>query len=209
MQDKIIKHTKPAIDKIRKFREYLVTFENKFESDIKELSDDFRNEYGSDLYMLALELDSDEYWNIEMYFKDIFRYSLILSINSFFEDLMNSLCKEIKLLKEVELKLDDLRGHGINRAKLYLVKVCGLEFPTDSHEWKEIKKLNDIRNFIAHTNGDISKAKDPKKIKYIISNTRDLSGHHRIKIEKEYLETILINIESFIGLLTDKSGRSN
>ncbi|HUX80237.1 MAG TPA: hypothetical protein VMW10_10920, partial [Alphaproteobacteria bacterium] len=74
---------------------------------------------------------------------------------------LNDLCRYLCNSKKLYLSLEDLRGDGTERAKLYLTKACLIDFPESSNEWNEILKLNKIRNCIVHAQGDILNAKSP------------------------------------------------
>jgi hypothetical protein len=49
--------------------------------------------------------------------------------------------------------VDEGKGHGIDSAKVYLAKVCKIEFPGNSPEWLEIKNCQELRNSIVHNHG--------------------------------------------------------
>jgi hypothetical protein len=98
--------------------------------------------------------------------------------------------------------LDEVKGDGIERAKLYIEKVCLIDFPKKSHTWQEIQKFNAIRNCVAHAEGNVEETKSPTKLKSIIKNTKeislDLSIQRFIRLESGYIPSIISCIEEFI-----------
>src|SRR5947208_3490271 len=54
-------------------------------------------------------------------------YAQLLIAYGYFEKLINDVCQEIKLERGISLSLKDLQGHGITRARNYLVKVAHIE----------------------------------------------------------------------------------
>jgi len=51
-----------------------------------------------------------------------------------------------------------MRGSGINRAILFLEKILGFSLP-DQKLYEELKILNEVRNCLAHSGGEITEKK--------------------------------------------------
>jgi hypothetical protein len=60
----------------------------------------------------------------------ITRQSIFISLIAFFENYLNSTCGMLKKYKETKLALSDISGSGIFRAKNYIEKVIGVDFPS-------------------------------------------------------------------------------
>lgn len=101
------------------------------------------------------EYFAEEHYIIESIFLKSFRYSMVVTIYSLLEITMNDLCHYLCHSKKLSLNLDEIKGGDIERAKLYLSKVCPIDFPGRSAEWNDIQKVNKIRNGIVHAEGDI------------------------------------------------------
>lgn len=90
--------------------------------------------------------------------------SQFLLVYSTFEHILNELCRLIQRRSGLERSFKDIGGHGINRAKNYLTKVAGIKSPfQDSTSWKRARLLAEIRNKIAHENGEIELTPNCKK----------------------------------------------
>ena len=105
------------------------------------------------------------------------------------------------------LKLEDVRGDGIERAKLYLSKVCLIDFPEQSNEWNMMQKLNSIRNCVVHAEGIVPNVKSPKKLKNIINNTDglELENEKYLKIECSYIASAIVHAKKLIDKVHEKA----
>ena len=100
----------------------------------------------------------------------------------------------------LSLELEELRGEGIERAKLYLAKLCSIKFPESNKEWNEIQKLNKIRNCIVHADGDIRNTRNTEKLINIIKSTGDVSlnNERSIRIGSTYIPSVIKVAEIFL-----------
>ena len=78
----------------------------------------------------------------------MYRKSTLVSVYSFLESSMNGLCKHLSARHDYPVKLEDLRGKGIVRAKDYLEKLAKVDFDALNGEWSHLMTLNKIRNCI-------------------------------------------------------------
>ena len=193
-------------------RNYVSEIERKFHNDMKSLRERFHEEINCDEVDPALSGEIAEYYSEENYIIEniyikTFRYSSLISIYSFLEISMHQLCRYLKRHKNIEIEIEDIKGDGINRPKIYISKACGISFPDTSNEWNEIIKLNKIRNCLVHCEGNISLANSPSKLKNIINDTVGLSlvREKEIIIDSCYLDKSITNIESFITTLYKNS----
>lgn len=102
-------------------------------------------------------------------------YAQFLIVYSTFEHVLHELCIIVKRRSDFELSFKDLEGMGITRARNYLVKVAGVQEPFQTAAWNRALLLADIRNAIAHRNGEID---------FQLNNPKSLSA--RLK-EEEHL----------------------
>lgn len=194
------------------FRDYIIELEGKFSQDLKKLEKKYENDIrreGADAEFENYLTDfyADEFYRIDRVFLRSFRYSAIVTIYSLLETSMNSLCNLLKQMKGLSVEVDELRGDGIERAKLYLSKICAIKFPDKSHEWSEIQKLNKIRNCIVHAEGDIWRVHSPKKLNNVVKSTKGLTLENKqyLVVEKQYLESAITWVEDFLQELHEIS----
>lgn len=195
--------------RIREFKDYVFKMESKFQTEIGDLNKSYNEQidkHGVDEDALNYigENYSEQLYNIEKVFLRTFRYSIVVSLYSFLESTMSSLCDALRREKRIDLEICDLRDQGINRNRLFLEKVCKIDFPGATNEWQEIKKFSRVRNCIVHAEGNIHRAKDKSKIKHIIErNSKHLSleNDEYIVVSHEYIEAALNWIEDFLRIL--------
>ena len=95
-----------------------------------------------------------------------------------------------------KLKYTDLSGKGIFRARLYLLKVEGVDFDQINNEWNQIIGFNLIRNNIVHESGKVAK---DKLIKFIDTNENlSVNNFDDVRIESAYIHELINIIEDFI-----------
>ncbi len=104
----------------------------------------------------------------------IFYYSLFNYKYNYFEYGLNDLVEKIGFVENFDLKLSDLRGEGLNRATLYMKKVCKLNMDPLKSIWDEITVYNKIRNLITHNNGLFINNDKYKCIQEFIKNNNDI-----------------------------------
>jgi hypothetical protein len=123
---------------------------------------------------------SDRYTFLVQY-PDILRSSLLISVYSFFENLLTKLCREIQVKMKLSVKYNSIAGKGIEKAKTYLTEVVGIDFPSNTMEWKQINDYKNIRNCFAHSEGVVKES--DSKIRRSVQN----------------LEAVAIMGDSFLG----------
>ncbi|WP_286796724.1 hypothetical protein [Psychrobacter sp. UBA6291] len=176
---------------LSKFREYYQAIENKFQSDKKSIED----MKDSSIYDDMNEFERD-YYNIELHHLDIHRKSCLVTLYSYLESFLNYFCEYLYELNGRKLKYTDLSGTGIFRARLYLLKVEGVDFDQINNRWNQIKGFNLIRNNIVHESGKVGK---DKLIKFIETNENlSINNFDDVRIESGYIHELIDIIESFI-----------
>jgi hypothetical protein len=138
------------------FVNYLETLEAALAAEMENASDGYYIDEAFGLH------ESDEFFSL-LY------SSFFVSLFSFLETQLNNECRGSQQgSPETKVSLNDIHGSGINRAKIYLVKVLNTSFQFD-HEpgWEQIQWYNKIRNCIVHNNGIIA---DKNLLKYIESH---------------------------------------
>ena len=99
------------------------------------------------------EFASDKFYKLEETFPRILRYSFFVHIYSLLEHTLLRIADDVRQSRKLGLSPGDLKDDGITRAKTYLKKVAGIQFPDSTSEWQDILALNSLRNVIVHSGG--------------------------------------------------------
>lgn len=73
-----------------------------------------------------------------------------------YESMLNKLCDVGSRRMSSNLSFKDFAGSGIERAKIFLTKVCSMTAPFASQSWNDARMLGEVRNLIAHSAGKFS-----------------------------------------------------
>ncbi|MFY0666109.1 MAG: hypothetical protein JXQ97_15905 [Natronospirillum sp.] len=125
--------------------------------------DEIVESYGWDLHVNQVKYPS------------IHRQSIILTIFSFLEHELNSLCDILSESVKSSVSLKDLNGHGVERALLFLRKIAAFDFSKISSEVSYIRGLNSVRNQIVHNGGTLPKD-DKHKTNVFVGSHMHLAG---------------------------------
>ncbi len=115
--------------------------------EVAALDDEQRDAYHDHMY--------DECVNVNEVLPRIQWNSEFLVVYSTFEHMLNELCRIVQRRSAFDLSFRDLGGLGIERAKNYLSKVAGVKTPFEKPSWQRARLLGEIRNAIAHRNGEV------------------------------------------------------
>lgn len=125
----------------------------------------------------------EEWWNVSEVFPHLHRSAVLLSVFAFFEHNLNVVCDSLAQEHDKLLRVSDLHGRGLKRAKIYLSKEIGIIFPSESESWRELSLLQKLRNVVAHRDGLLKE--DDKELKMYIEKSYyvsiDSTGHVRLK----------------------------
>jgi hypothetical protein len=118
------------------------------------------------------------------------------------ETSLDQICKNIQEAENYSLTLKDISGRGIQRASLYLRKVCKVNIPFDTKCWSELQDFNKIRNLFAHSDGIVEKANQDmisivEKYEGIYLSAFDDFGLSFLGITKDFTLYSLECIDSF------------
>ena len=141
----------------------------------------------------------DESWDLNSifceYFPSLQRRSALLTVCGFFEHELDKLCLLYQKEKKFKLSLSDLKDKGIDRSTAYLEKIAGINTHKDSNEWNHIKKIQKIRNLIAHQDGKLLDHQgNPVKAAFdYIKEMECLSGDTQVVLQKGFLKHVVGN----------------
>jgi len=91
----------------------------------------------------------------EYVFPRLLRSALLGGTFSLFEHSLHALCRDFSGRIQARVRVDDLRGSGIGRARLFLERVAGVPFPSPDPLWEDIDRVRLLRNCIAHGTGEL------------------------------------------------------
>lgn len=139
-------------------------------------------------------------------FANLMRQSFFVSLYAFLELWLLRECRiEGKRREDVKLSLSDLRGTGIEKGKVYLSKVLGLQFSFGtSSEWEKIKKYKLLRNCIVHRQGSLtglSNLEVNRSLEQFVKDEEGLSLHStgsQVVVKHEFCAEAMLVIHKFL-----------
>ena len=112
---------------------------------------------------IEAEFMAEDYSLVTDVFTKISLESFVIVLYSYIENGLNMYCKAARSYRNkqqqfeekepFELRYTHMKGKSIDRAKLYLKKVIGIDLKTGERPWGEITALRKIRNVIVHDRG--------------------------------------------------------
>ena len=209
--------------KFRKFEGWRIEYEmNFFRTYLNEIERALQEKYAKlkqEWEVSEKEEDSSEhqdyltecYDELQQHF-GIFYSSFVITIFSFIEHELNRICSIPPTKDKPKIVLRDIHGKGIKRAKTFMEKVCDFDLPKEDL-WKELEKINEIRNCLVHSGGELNDSnKDlinhiEKSGKIKIEENR-ITKIKRISITKNYCSFVIEIIEKYLLILIDKNVES-
>lgn len=163
-----------------------------------------------------VEFNSLEYYNIGGYYQAFYeieektikelrkqqRYAFMLTIYSYFEGKLKSLCTKIEKEFSFDQKLYNSKGENdLMKYYNYLKNVLQIETQNTDVFFDHINSQKNTKNKIAHQNGFLYK-NDTDKITIIDGLTiNELENEKNINIDANYLSCLSANIENFFKAL--------
>ncbi|WP_321415467.1 hypothetical protein [uncultured Desulfobacter sp.] len=202
--------SKHSIDiQIEYMERYNKELEAKFKKDLgntgeyysKEMSKVENNPEDAEVYAELCFSDKEAIYE----FIRNLRYSSLVNLFSFLESSLNNLCLTLRKEMKIVISPEDLRHQGVIRSQIYLKKVCSVDFPSDGNDWKQIEKLNKVRNLIVHEQGIIKNKKENpgKKTFNVVNNTDGLSikNDRQVIVEDNYFPKIIRNVKNLLDIV--------
>lgn len=126
-----------------------VTEVEALEARLARLAVQFPDEDEGELY----EYHAEDYVELADELPTLLRYAVLTAADAALEVYLNDTCETYAELKGVSVRVKDLKGGGIRRARSYLKKVSGIPFPDSSAAWTDVLRLHELRNSIVHADG--------------------------------------------------------
>lgn len=174
-------------------------FEKFVEKEAANLTDEDRDAF--------FDYFSDDAWRINDVFPALLSTSAFLLSYGMFEKSLNEICRSAKRKTDIDIFLKDLNGQGIERAKSFLSKICGVSAPFNTSEWREIVNLSRLRNVMAHTSGvlDLTNSNHKQVLAYCQGQPTINIKKHEVDLQfaeiELTLECVSIAVKSFRGFL--------
>jgi len=141
------------------------------------------------------------------HFTNILRKSFFVGLYTFLESRLMEICRSQKRADSSQ-PLSDIPGKGIYKAKTYLVKVLGINFPFDTNpEWKEIQDYyRRLRNCIVHNEGRLDEGmkskEDLEALRDYVARKQTLSlPGKEIILHRDFCKEALDTIRKFFDSL--------
>lgn len=158
--------------------------DDRFEAELASLTQEQRAEYDNDHF-------ADEIWLIETQLPRMQWYAQFLVVFGTAEAMLNKLCDFVQRRSQLSVAVKDMHGMGIERAALYLSKVVKVTSPFQAPAWQRAKLLAEIRNAIAHKDGELRAEKNNPKSLYM--RVQGIDGLVTSSMEGDDTATIIIN----------------
>ena len=138
-------------------------------------------------------LDGDS-WHLETLFSKDFpalqRAATFLAVWAAFEHCLNDLCREVALVADLKVKVSDLHGSGVRRARTYLAKVAALCDETIDNSWQEVFRLQTLRNVFAHGDGTIAE-RHKDQLAWVASSPHITFREETVLLEAGFMPHVL------------------
>lgn len=134
-------------------------------------------------------------------FRSTIRNSVVVSLATFFETFIDRLCSQVALITRSDLRVSDLRGSTLERARKYLTAVGKFASPS-LFAWHELGLFFKIRNVIVHVGGFTHASNYQKAIQQFCEKRSDIRLEHgSIEIEPAFLEFVINRLLVFLEQL--------
>lgn len=139
----------------------------------------------------------------EEYFPSLQRSSALSSIYSVFENELNRLCDMVQSAVGSGLRLKDLNGSGVERARNFLIKVGGFDLSAGEQEWNVVTKIREVRNCFVHSDGTFRDNDKAKKVitAYAKETIFMVVRGNRVELLEGYLGEVVAGLVRFCEVI--------
>jgi hypothetical protein len=192
------------VDRASESRRQLQTIRADLEN-LRRFAEGIERNLRSEAGETAGAVDSDDgVWQLHQVLPWLYRGSALLTVLGFLEHNLNAVCETLRRERGIQTPITDLPGKGLRRARLYLQKHLGIDFPVHGEAWNTLLKYSDIRNLIAHRDG-LVKDDDPELLRFIDADpSLSLDAGGRVRLEQGVLPALIDQIGYFFEELAQK-----
>lgn len=135
----------------------------------------------------------------ESYFPSLQRRSALLTLIATYEHELEMFCDFYAQKHQTPVKLNDMKGKGLERVHLFVKKLIGLE---QSGSFAEIKKLIKLRNSCAHNDARLTTNDGQlvREIKYLIDEPliKVSQSGQRVHLHEGFLAYVLEKLNDYV-----------
>ncbi|WP_443091804.1 hypothetical protein ACTU3M_10480 [Bacillus subtilis] len=147
------------------------------------------------------DLQNTHPYRYEIVYPQLIRKTIFLQTYFIFESYLNSLCNEHKRRLNSKISYKDMKKQGIERAKLYLCKVCEITAePFSSPQWIQIQDYNTLRNAFVHNNGIVDKSNlktDTQGLTLTKQSPEKENTLCSIQLQRDFLDEVFKTMREF------------
>lgn len=143
---------------------------------------------------------------IQFLFPRIFRGPFLVTLYAVFEAGVTEISRLIQSRQKRKLSINDLKGDFLDRATKYFKHIIEFDLPMDS-KWQHIRRLSEIRNALAHTNGriDLLNANVRDKIhKWENDGTGIYTDMNFILVNEEFANKTFLDVNAYLRSLIER-----
>lgn len=192
---------------LERLKDYL----DKLEAYLEEAKEEFGNWADAEAAKLPLserdqydDVLSEEYSLYSEVFPRILRNSFLVTLHSFLESELAWICESLRRKKKIPISWSELHGSPPERAKVYISKLGGLDFPT-GRSWRQINSYMTIRHCIVHRTGSVSGFSKEKELRDYCSKQAGISidTDGNLVLSKDFCLQAVSTLQEFFEELYD------
>lgn len=92
-----------------------------------------------------------------------FRGTFLVVLYAAYESIVTEIARLIQVKQSQKIKLNDLRGGFLERAKKYYKHILKFDLYSEEKAWEQVRRLSTLRNAFAHANGRLDMLKDRER----------------------------------------------
>lgn len=187
---------------IKHFREYASFIEKSLKEETVALKE--KNTFKKDSLLSRLKQTDIYLYDVQL--PTILRSSLLISVDSFLEKTLVSLCIPGESGKKLDLSNKD--SSVISKARRHLKEELKMEFAC-TKSWGFILDAHKIRNCFVHSGGNVMNSEKKEPLLRILKNRKHIRKNRgdNITLDKEFCMEFIDAVENlFIDLSKDKHG---
>lgn len=175
---------------------------NNIENSLKTTKLEFTKLIEQDVFLPTLNDNEKSNYYSQIYYREelallnlqrIQRYSLCLSLYSFFEGRLNAICSGLELKFNINKKVKEIEApDDLSKFWEYFDEILKIKTSSFKREFQIIKKIKFVRNLIAHSDGFLDKRVKTRLNSIVGISFTEIENRYRIEIkEKIFIDFLL------------------